>query len=57
MSAGSLAANTVFHAHTKHIEIDAHFIREKVAAKVVEVRYIPTTEQVDDILSKELTIP
>ena len=29
---GSLASNPMFHAKTTHIEIDIHFVREKVIA-------------------------
>ena len=57
MGARSLAANPMFHARTKHIEVDVHFIREKVASGVVEVRYVPTTEQIADMFTKPLTIP
>lgn len=41
-SAIALASNPVFHARTKHIEVDVHFIREKVQARVLDVGYVPT---------------
>ncbi|GKD77304.1 gag/pol polyprotein, partial [Tanacetum coccineum] len=31
LGATNLSANPIFHAHTKHVEIDYHFVREKVA--------------------------
>jgi len=45
----------VFHGWTKHIELDVHFIQEKVEKGEIEIRYVPTEYQVADILMKGLS--
>ncbi|CAL5322875.1 unnamed protein product [Camellia sinensis] len=54
-SALSLAANPVFHSRSKHIEVDCHFVREKVAAHQLVLRYIPTLDQLADVFTKPLS--
>ncbi|KAH7281863.1 hypothetical protein KP509_36G066700 [Ceratopteris richardii] len=54
MSSLYLAANPVFHARTKHIEIQYHFLREKVMEKEIEVVYTSTKDQIADIMTKSL---
>ncbi|KAF5458652.1 hypothetical protein F2P56_022665 [Juglans regia] len=51
----SLATNPIFHARTKHIEVDYHFIKEKVVNKDITTRYLSTIDQVVDIFTKGLT--
>ncbi|KAH9715498.1 hypothetical protein KPL71_021073 [Citrus sinensis] len=51
----ALAYNPVYHAKTKHVELDIHFIRDKVAAKSIEVSYVPSDDQSADILTKALS--
>jgi Reverse transcriptase (RNA-dependent DNA polymerase) len=53
-SAIALAKNPKFHNRTKHIAVRYHFIREKIEDKEILPQYIPTSEQVADILTKGL---
>ena len=44
-----ISKNLVQHSRTKHIEIRYHFIRDLVERKIVDLEYIPTDHQNDDI--------
>jgi hypothetical protein len=50
-----LSENPVFHDKSKHIEIKYHYIRDMVQRKAILVKYLPTDEQVVDVLTKPLT--
>jgi hypothetical protein len=40
----------------KHVEIDLHFVREKVTISQVRVLHVPTTSQFTNIFTKGLHI-
>ena len=52
-----LSSNPVFYACTKHIEVDFHFVRERVARKQLQVKFISSKDQVADIFTKPLPLP
>ncbi|OIT18727.1 retrovirus-related pol polyprotein from transposon tnt 1-94, partial [Nicotiana attenuata] len=55
LSATYLTANPIFHSRTKHMEINFYFVRDKVRAKSLSVRYVSSQDQVADALTKPLS--
>jgi len=51
-----LSANPVLHARTKHIEVDFHFVRERVAQGLLDVRFVSTKDQLTDGFTKALPV-
>jgi histone deacetylase 1/2 len=56
LGATYLSANPVFHARAKHIEIDFHFVRERVLNKQLEIRFVPSRDQIADGFTKSLSV-
>ena len=50
----SIAHNPILHDRTKYVEVDKHFIKEKLDNGIICMPYIPTIDQVADILTKGL---
>ena len=49
-----MSRNPVHHRRTKHIELDIHFVREKVAIGELRVTHVPSARQLADIFTKGL---
>ena len=49
------ASNPMFHAHTKHIEVDYHFVREKMLRRDLQIKYIATGDQLANVFTKSLS--
>ena len=49
-----MTENSVFHDKSKHIEIRYHYIRDMVQKGDINLKYVPTEGQVEDVLTKPL---
>jgi len=55
LGATYLSTNPIFHARTKHIEVDYHFVCDRIAKKEVQIRFISSKNQLADVLTKSLS--
>ena len=50
-----IAQNLVQHDRTKHVEIDRHFIKEKLDEKTIHFPFVQSGDQLADILTKAVS--
>lgn len=46
--------NPIHHDQTKHVEVDRHFIREKIESGEICIPHVSSSEKTTDILTKGL---
>jgi len=54
-SALHITINPVFHARSKHIELDYHFVRERVFLGQLIIKHISTNKKVADLFTKPMS--
>ncbi|KAI5311255.1 hypothetical protein L3X38_000302 [Prunus dulcis] len=47
-----IAHNPVQHDRTKHVEVDRHFMKEKIEKKIIHLPFVKSKDQLVDILTK-----
>jgi len=51
-----LRANPIMHSRTKHFQLDMHSVCHYIQKKKVSLVHLPTRYQVDDVLTKPLSM-
>ncbi|GAB2283721.1 hypothetical protein Dimus_039621 [Dionaea muscipula] len=54
-SAIAIAKNPVYHDRSKHIDVRFHFLRDAIAKKEVELKFVRTQAQIADVMTKALS--
>ena len=50
-----IAHNPIQHDRTKHVEVDKHFIKEKLDSELICTPFMSTEGQLADVLTKKIT--
>ena len=51
-----IAENPEFHEHSKHIDIDYHYVRDQLKAGVIKSSYVHTSHQLADLFTKAISV-
>ena len=52
-----IASNPIFHERAKHIQVDRHFIREKITLGCMTTSFVNSNDQLENIFTKSLRGP
>jgi len=52
-----ISSNPIFHERTKHIEVDCHFVLEKIISGDIKIEFVNSNYQLADIFTKSLRVP
>jgi hypothetical protein len=55
LGATYLYATLIFHARTKHVKVNYHFVRDRIAKREIQIRFISSKDQLADVLTKPLS--
>ena len=50
-----ISENPIQHDRTKHVEVDRHFIKEKLEKEIISITHVRSEDQLADILIKEVS--
>jgi histone deacetylase 1/2 len=56
LGATYLSTNPIFHARTRHVEVDYHFFRDRIVRKEIQIRFISSRDQFAYVFTKPLPV-